>query len=330
MRVPNGCCFLSLDGTILRATASFLAMTGYDRQHLIGRARFTDLVLDSIGRRRFEVLCLEARQGGAVDNAEVALNRKDGTPMPASLDIRSLNGASGRQPLLQVLVEDITYIRNKERSLVRSRDAYFNMLRDLHTSIIDLRDLLDGLIHAFANAIDAKSHWTMGHSERVAAYAVAIAGEMGLGEREVGVLKTAALLHDIGKIGTYDGILDKPEKLTPAEYELVKKHPGKGIEILRPIRQMGEVLPVIIHHHEQMDGAGYPDGLRNGEIPLTARILSVADSYDSMVAERPYRSSLGKRFAAGELKRRAGTQFDPKVVEAFLAVLERADSDLQG
>jgi putative nucleotidyltransferase with HDIG domain len=222
-------------------------------------------------------------------------------------------------------VEDITYVKGKERDLVRSRDAYFNMLKDLHSSLIELKDLLDGLIRAFANAIDAKSHWTRGHSERVTAYSVEIAREMGLSKADMANLKTAALLHDIGKIGTYDKILDKPEKLTPGEYELVKKHPGKGIDILRPIKKMEDVLPIIIHHHEQVDGGGYPDGLKGGEIPLAARILSAADSYDSMIAERPYRPSLGKKHAVGELKRRSGSQFDPEVVKAFLSVLKRPD-----
>jgi putative nucleotidyltransferase with HDIG domain/PAS domain S-box-containing protein len=316
---------MGLDGTILRATGSFLKMIGYDRPDVVGRRRFAELLHGAGEGKKFEVLCLDARRRGSVENAEIELKKMDGTLMPASVDLRSLDGASGKPPVLQARVEDITYVKDKERDLVRSRDAYFNMLKDLHSSLMEERDLLDGLIHAFANAIDAKSHWTRGHSERVTEYCVEIAKEMGLSKADTDNLKTAALLHDIGKIGTYDEILDKPEKLTPVEYELVKKHPGKGIDILQPIKKMEDVLPIIIRHHEQVDGGGYPDGLKDGEIPLAARILSAADSYDSMIAERPYRPSLGKEYAVGELKRRSGTQFDPGVVKAFLRVLERSD-----
>jgi putative nucleotidyltransferase with HDIG domain/PAS domain S-box-containing protein len=318
---------MSPDGTILRATGSFLEMIGYDRRDVVGRRRFAELVHGAGEGKKFEVLCLDARRRGPVENVEIALKKMDGALLPASVDLRSLDGASGK---LRARVEDITYVKEKERGLVRSRDAYFNMMKDLHSSLTELRDLLDGLMHAFANAIDAKSHWTRGHSDRVAEYSIEIAREMGLSKADTDNLKTAALLHDIGKIGTYDEILDKPEKLTPGEYELVKKHPGKGIDILSPIKKMKDVLPIIIHHHEQVDGGGYPDGLKDGEIPLPARILSAADSYDSMIAERPYRPPLGKEYAVGELKRRSGTQFDPEVVKAFLRVLERSDGDRQG
>jgi len=330
MRVPNGYCSMSLDGTILRATGSFLEMIGYDRPDVVGWRRFAEFVHGAGEGKEFEVLCLDARRSGSVENIEIALKKMDGTLLPASVDLRFLDVASGKPPLLQARVEDITYVKDKERDLVRSRDAYFNMLKDLHSSLIELRELLDGLIRAFANAIDAKSHWTRGHSQRVAEYSVEIAGEMGLNKTDTDNLKTAALLHDIGKIGTYDEILDKPDKLTPGEYELVKKHPGKGIDILKPIKKMEDVLPIIIHHHEQVDGGGYPDGLKDREIPLTARILSAADSYDSMIAERPYRPPLGKEYAVGELKRNSGTQFDPEVVEAFVRVLARPDRDRQG
>ncbi len=228
--------------------------------------------------------------------------------------------------VIRARIEDISFIKDSEKRLVRSRDAYFNMLKDLHTSLTETRELLDELIYAFANAIDAKSHWTMGHSERVAEYSVAIAREMGLDRRKIADLKTAALLHDIGKIGTYDEILDKPQELTPDEYELVKKHPLKGVKILEPIKKMEKILPIIIHHHERMGGTGYPDGLKGDEIPLPARILAVADAYDSMKAERPYRPSLGKDHAVGELKRLSGIQFDPEVVKAFLEVIKMTPS----
>lgn len=321
MRVPNGYCVIRPDGMIVRATNSFLGMIGYDRQDVVNKKGFSDLIDGDSDRKKFDILCLDVRRNGSAEDFEIDLKKFDGTCFPVSIDLHSTNGTGGEPRVVRVRVEDISYIKNREKRLIRSRDAYFNMLKDLHTSLTETRELLDELIYAFANAIDAKSHWTMGHSERVAEYSVEIAREMGLDKRNIDNLKTAALLHDIGKIGTYDEILNKPQELTPGEYETVKKHPLKGINILGPIKKMGVILPIIIHHHERMDGNGYPDGLKAEEIPLLARILSVADSYDSMIAERPYRTSLGKDHAAGELQRLSGIQFDPEVVKAFLRVM---------
>ncbi len=218
---------------------------------------------------------------------------------------------------------DITEIKNKENALIKSRDAFFNMIKELDFSYKELKELYQGLIHSFANAIDAKSPWTKGHSERVTNYAVAIAGEMGLKQKDIANLRTAALLHDIGKIGTYDVVLDKPDKLNNEEFALIKLHSAKGEEILRPIRQFQSLLPIIRHHHERIDGKGYPDGIKGDEIPLCARILHVADSFDSMTADRPYRPAPSKEYAFSELIRCSDTQFDPKAVEAALKVLKK-------
>ncbi len=190
----------------------------------------------------------------------------------------------------------------------------------------ELQQLLVGTITSLASAIDAKSTWTKGHSERVTRYAMSIGKELGLEEKELERLKLAGLLHDIGKIGTYDVLLDKPGKLTDEEFELVKKHPRKGAEILAPIRQLNDVIPGILHHHERYDGRGYPDGLKGEGIPLQARILCVADAFDSMTADRPYRPSPGKEYAVSEFKRCLGTQFDPLVAEAFLRVMDRNEA----
>ena len=182
----------------------------------------------------------------------------------------------------------------------------------------ELRILFNGLILALANAIDAKSKWTNGHSERVAGYALSIAEEMHLDEKDRGTLKIAAILHDIGKIGTYDIILDKTAPLTEEELALIRMHPDKGADIIKHIEQLQDVIPVVRHHHERFDGNGYPDGLKGDGIPLLARILCVADFFDAMTEERPYKSSLKKEDALLEIKRCSGTQFDPQIVEVFL------------
>jgi putative nucleotidyltransferase with HDIG domain len=191
------------------------------------------------------------------------------------------------------------------------------MLRDLDVSYKELKNLFESLILSFVNALDAKSPWTKGHSERVTNYAIATAKEMGLKEKDIETIRTAALLHDIGKIGTYEVILDKPQRLSIEELALVKMHPAKGEEILSPINQLKDIFPIIRSHHERIDGEGYPDGLKGNEILLLAKIIAVADSFDSMISERPYRPRLSIDDALSELKRCSGTQFDSQVVEAF-------------
>lgn len=186
--------------------------------------------------------------------------------------------------------------------------------------VSDLNDLFMGTVRSLSEAIDAKSPWTRGHSERVTEVAILIGRELGLSEKELKSLELAGLLHDIGKLGTYEQILDKPGKLTPQELEIIKLHPNKGAEILMPIKQMSGIIPIIRHHHEFHDGSGYPDGLKNGDIPLMSRILTVADTVDAMGADRPYRKGRSKEFIIAELSRCSGTQFDPEVVRAYLNI----------
>jgi len=217
---------------------------------------------------------------------------------------------------------DITEMKDKEKMLTESRNAFSNMLKDLDVSYQELKGLHEGLIHSFVNAMDAKSPWTKGHSERVTSYATAIAKAMGLNDNEIETLRIASLLHDIGKIGTYDVILDKPGRLTNEEFSLVKTHSVKGEEILKPIKQLQNILSIVRSHHERLDGNGYPDKLKGMEIPFMARIITVADSFDSMTSDRPYRPSPGKDYAISELKKYRGIQFDIQVVDAFLQVLE--------
>jgi putative nucleotidyltransferase with HDIG domain len=220
------------------------------------------------------------------------------------------------------VITDVTESRAKENKLIQSKDAFFNMLKDLDATFKELKNVHDNLVITFSNILDAKSSWTRGHSMNVATYAMAIAEKMELNTWDQEMLRTASLLHDIGKIGTYDVILDKPEKLNDIELSLVQQHTIKGEELLRPIRGLEKILPIIRSHHEKFDGTGYPDGLRGDEIPLLARVLCVADSFDAMIANRPYRLSLGKEHATSELKRCANSQFDPHVVHAFLTSIE--------
>jgi len=187
--------------------------------------------------------------------------------------------------------------------------------------VTDLEEFSIGTIKALAKTIDAKSAWTRGHSERVTEIALRIGSEMGLSKAEINDLRMCGLLHDIGKIGTSDSILNKPGKLNDEEFCEIKKHPGRSAEILAPIRQLSHLLPVIRAHHECYDGMGYPDGLKGGEIPLLSRILCVADTVDAMGFDRPYRQGLARDKIIAELKRCSGTQFDTEVVTGYLKTI---------
>jgi PAS domain S-box-containing protein/putative nucleotidyltransferase with HDIG domain len=186
----------------------------------------------------------------------------------------------------------------------------------------NIEQMLINTITSFASIIDAKSPWTKSHSERIADYAVAMGDKMGLDEDALETLRLGGLLHDIGKIETYDVIIDKMDKLTYAEFAHIKKHPEKGAKFLEPIKQLKNVIPVIKHHHERFDGKGYPSGLKGDKIPLPARILSVADTYDSIISDRPYRKSSEQEEAIKEIKSCSGTQFDPSVVDALVNVIK--------
>jgi putative nucleotidyltransferase with HDIG domain len=182
-------------------------------------------------------------------------------------------------------------------------------------------DQLIMIVRLLVSALDAKSEWTRGHSERVATYSQEIAIELGLGEKVIKRLMLAALLHDIGKIGTSDILLEKRESLTSREYEVIKMHPIRSANILVEIKQFKDIILIVRHHHEHIDGSGYPDGIKGEDIPLGSRILHVVDSFDAMTDNRPYRQAINVDSALSEIKSRAGTQYDSKVVEAFVNVV---------
>ena len=178
-------------------------------------------------------------------------------------------------------------------------------------------------IRALAAAIDAKDPYTKGHSERVAETSVALALELNLSDKDIENIEYTALLHDIGKIGIADKILGKKDSLTNQEYEKIKEHTIMGANIIKPVDFLKNSYKAIYHHHEKYNGKGYPDGLKSEDIPLSARIIAVADAYDAMGSDRPYRKKLNKDKILNELKDQAGKQFDPEIVKALISILDR-------
>ena len=196
---------------------------------------------------------------------------------------------------------------------------------ELHGKIDEIQHLFVSTVKALSSAIVAKDPYTKEHNERILDYTLAILDELrdsfklNLNYDEVrGTLQLAALLHDVGKIGIPDHILQKPGPLTPEEWEEIKKHPAKGVSILDPIEELKEVANVVLHHHERYDGKGYLDGLKGEEIPLLSRIIAIADTFDAMTSDRPYRKRAADHEAIAEIQKCSGSQFDPLMVEAFL------------
>lgn len=177
-------------------------------------------------------------------------------------------------------------------------------------------------IHTLAETIEKRDPYTGGHTKRVMNYSLAIGSELGLSEAELERLQLAAVLHDIGKIGIRDGILLKKRKLSFKEFEEIKMHTIYAEQILNHIKNLKKIIPGVKHHHERFDGKGYPEGLQGDGIDVIARIIAVADAFDAMTTDRPYRKSLGLAVALEELRKNAGTQFDPDVVKAFMKAYE--------
>lgn len=189
----------------------------------------------------------------------------------------------------------------------------------------DLEELFFQTAESLAHAIEKRDPYTGGHTQRVTSYGMSIAKYLEIKPIERKWLRIASVLHDIGKIGIEDQILKKSGNLSPEEFEIIKQHSIMGAEIIEPIRQLRDIVPGIKYHHEKVDGNGYPEGLKGDSIPLLAKIVAVADTYDAMTTDRPYRKALTKDEAFQELKRCAGTQFDERVVNAFIKAYERGE-----
>jgi HD-GYP domain-containing protein (c-di-GMP phosphodiesterase class II) len=215
---------------------------------------------------------------------------------------------------LNVAASQKTADSDKEADITDLKEKIWKLTARGNQSVVEA-------IFAFAKTIEMKDHYTGDHVSDTIHYAARIAEKLKLPEHTIEMVRHAAALHDLGKIGIPENILHKKSKLSDEEYEVVKKHPQIGVDIIRPIHFLHKIIPAMLHHHERWDGGGYPYGLKGSAIPLGARIVAVADAYQAMISDRPYRKAISQEDAVDTLKKNAGTQFDPEIVDAFLDVL---------
>lgn len=219
--------------------------------------------------------------------------------------------------------------KSDENFTTEDRDMLFSLAHQVAPAIENsrmyelLRETFYGVSMALSEALEKRDYYTGGHANRVSTYCMAIGGRLNLEEKEMESLWLASTLHDVGKIGVEDKVLQKPGRLDNDEFKAMSLHSEYGSEILSHIKSHRAVIPGVRGHHEHYDGSGYPDGMKEREIPLVARIITVADAFDAMTSDRPYRKALSQKQAFAELVRCKGKQFDPDIVEAFMAAYKQ-------
>lgn len=215
----------------------------------------------------------------------------------------------------------IRIINSVSKKLIEQNHNLITQKYKLEEAYNKLQNTYRNTVSTLSKTVDARDSYTAGHSERVTFISLKLAEKLGLEKRELENIELAAQFHDIGKIGVPDSILLKKDRLTDNEFDLIKKHPIIGMNILSNIEFLKEILQIILHHHENYDGSGYPYGISGNEIPIGSRIISIADTYDSMTSDRPYRKALTHEEAVNEIIRCKGTQFDPRLIETTIDVI---------
>ena len=222
---------------------------------------------------------------------------------------------------LALLVRGASSLMQRQQRQLRERaQALMSSYRRLEERSLEAVEALNAIV-------DAKDAYTAGHSQRVQRIALAIAGELGLEAKRLDALRFGSLFHDIGKLRVPDAVLTKPASLTVHEFAIVKRHPADGADIVGHLSRLRESVAIIRHHHERWDGAGYPDGLAGDEIPLEAAVAGLADAWDAMTTDRPYKRALSRQEALAQVREGRGSQFHPEVVDAFLRALKRRPAE---
>ncbi|OGO04124.1 MAG: hypothetical protein A2Y60_04250 [Chloroflexi bacterium RBG_13_54_9] len=294
--IPYGLVMISIDFEILNVNPAFCNLLGKTKEKLIGN-------------RCYQVL---HGRDTPIDDCLMKKTKLSGQPDFVETFEPALNAwlVIGTSPILNERYETVGAIHS---------------IRDI-TERKQVEDALKNAVletlEALSQVVEANDPYTAGHSTRVTELAVAIAKEMTLDEDQLDILRIAGPLHDVGKVGIPGSVLNKPTKLTQAEWWMVRSHPLVSAQTADRVAAFKKAVPVIRHHHEHWDGSGYPDGLKGKDIPLLARILTVADGFEAMTSERPYRRALTEEEARSELENCAGTQWDPEVVRVFLESLK--------
>ena len=216
-----------------------------------------------------------------------------------------------------VFEEDQDFIRQQNQRLLHILSSFFSLSLENAYLFSDLKTSYFDTIRAVTNSVEARDPYTRGHSNRVGQIARAVAEELDWTQSELELIDWGGMLHDVGKIGIPDAVLNKPGKLTNEEYEMIKSHSLIGADIVKGVSFLEPVVPYILEHHERFDGRGYPQGLVGEDISIKGRLLAVADTFDAMTSDRPYRKGFDPEYAFKEIMRNANTQFDPKIVAAF-------------
>jgi len=219
------------------------------------------------------------------------------------------------------IIKSVDFVSKKKELDRQKREMFETLEAKVHERTQDLETIHIDVLSSLAQALETRDFGTYGHCKRVSHYSRLIADELRLSSGEKHYLDIAAQLHDVGKIGINDSILLKPCALTGEEWDSLKSHPAKGVEILKPLKYLEPALPAILHHHEHYDGTGYPAGLKGVSIPLNARIIAVADAWDVMRSDRPYRKALSGDTAKAELRDHAGMQFDRDIVQIMMKLI---------
>jgi PAS domain S-box-containing protein len=291
---------------------SITRLLGYSVEEAMAgtiETRLTSASLDAVTDTFARVLALEQREPGKLSGQgtlELEFKRKDGSIVWADTTVSFLRDPSGRPVEILGVLRDISERKKAEEGL--------------HHSLEVLERTIEGTVQAIASTVETKDRYTAGHQRRVSQLACATAREMGLSSDRTRAIRTAGLLHDLGKMSLPAEILSKPGKLTDTEFALIKTHPQAAYDILKNIESFWEIADIVLQHHERMNGSGYPFGLRGEGILLGARILAVSDVVEAMFSHRPYRPSLGLDKALEEIMHNSGTLYDPDVVSASLRV----------
>jgi PAS domain S-box-containing protein/putative nucleotidyltransferase with HDIG domain len=292
------------EGRFLNINPSFVRMTGFaSPEELIERV--TDLghqlYVNPEDREQFIRLI---RERGIIEGYEVQHYRKDGSTIWVSINARCVYDEHGVLKYYEGTFEDVTKRKLAEESL--------------HLTLEKLRKSLAGTIQAMSLTVETRDPYTAGHQRKVSNLARAIAQEMGLSNDTVDIIRMAGIIHDIGKISVPAEILSKPGKLSDMEFNLIKVHPQTGYDILKDVELPYPIAEIVLQHHERLDGSGYPQGLKDGQILLEARIIAVADVVEAIASYRPYRPALGIDVALEEIEKNAGVLYDGEVMEVCL------------